>query len=330
MTIHLISYAQPDLTSLKEIAMFFSPVKFYLPWGTERPEVDKDTGIEQLFPPDTMKPEADFNLLLNECFNWAYEQGETSRRELAKTGRTNPISDESLRHIKTILGNKISPDTSEKDRVIRWHMLLHLAGRLEQDRSEANRMLADLNKMPSPLLKNADLTEKTEYPLENLTGIGSELLISEANSRQLLRAWYGLYHTSIKEREPLLTTDRNIFNNIFNEWDTCSNKGLGNTEVITFKCPMPDRLEMGSSGITAAGKAILDILLSDSGTDEKKSAIEKITGELESQLSQEDAENYLSFSLLFFNAPEGIKETGKDALIEFLSGRALLLAEKHA
>ena len=149
MTLHLISYVFSGLSIIDNITPCFSPVKIYIPWGETLPEYRDSREIITSYPPENLKPDADFNGLLDECFRWAYEQGEKSRKEIIKTGHTNPTSNESLRHIKNILSNRIS-NTSEQEMILRWHMLLHLANRLEKNRHDANQMLEKLKRKPSP------------------------------------------------------------------------------------------------------------------------------------------------------------------------------------
>lgn len=328
MTIHLISYTNSNLSLIDEITPCFSPVKIYVPWGGAVPEYAGNSEITTLNPPEEFKPEADFNMLLDECFNWAYEQSEKSRKEIIKTGHIDPTSNESLRHIKSIISNRIS-DSSQKDMVVRWHMLLHLAGRLEQNRSEANRMLENLNKKPSPLLHNADLTENTQYPLENLRGIDSEFFINDTNIKMLLRAWHGLFNSLIDNDDLLLTVDRRIFDHLSDEWDILNNNsGLKNPGIITFKCPMLKRVDIKSTEITI-GDDIRNIAKSESTPEDKIIALKKVTSEFESAFQSESVDNHILFSLQLFQPAENPEEVIKDPVLKFLSERTLIFAEKN-
>ena len=328
MTIHLISYANTDLPFIDEIIPCFSPVKIYVPWGGTFPEYIESSEIITLYPPEELKPETDFNMLLDECFKWAYEQSEKSRKEIIKTGHTNPTSNESLRHIKTILSNRIS-DTSEKDMILRWHMLLHLAIRLEENRNDANRMLENLNKKPSPLLHNADLTENTRYPLENLRGIDSDFFINDTNIKMLLGAWYGLFNSLIHNGDMLLTIDRRIFDHLSDEWDNLNNNSdLKNPAIISFKCPMFKSADIKIREITI-GDYIQNIVKSEETPEDKIIALKKLTSEFESMFQAESEHNHILFSLLLFRPAEKSEEVINAPVLKFLSGRALIFAEKN-
>ena len=329
MTIHLISYRHSGLSLLKEIVPCFSPLKLYVPWGGITPEYADDRQITASYPPEEFKPDADFNRLLDECFNWSYEQGEKSRKEIIKTGHTNPISIESVRHIKSILADRIS-DTSEKDMILRWHMLLHLANRLEENRNDANRMLEDLKKKPSPLLNNADLTENTQYPLESLRGIDPEFLINDASTKLLLRAWHGLFHSLTDKDDVLLAVDRRIFDYLSDKWDILNNNtDLKNTEIISFKSPLFKGNTDLIDNITICDD-IQNIVTSDLKREDKIAALRKLSSEFESMLQAETVDTQIHFSLLLFQPAENSKEVEKDELIKFLSGRALIFAEINA
>lgn len=331
MKTHLISYAQSELSRLDKVLPFFSPVIIYVPWGGTIPSITDDKTIIASFPPEELKPDADFNLLLDECFNWAYEQGETSRREIIKTGYTNPTSEESLRHIKALLGNRVSADTSKKDRAVKNHMLLHLANRLEEHRNDANRMLGNLNKMPSPLFKNADLTDNTQYPLKNLTGIGQELLISNTHTKQLLEAWHCLFNSKINDDELLLTLNPHIFEHLTEEWDiVCNNNNLENDRTISFKTPLPDKSNtkaMESLGKITIAKDIQKVLTSNINIKDKIADLKKLTTDFESMFSPEIMDKHINFSLHYFMPPEKTERIQRDDFLRFLSGKALLLAE---
>ena len=332
MTTNLISCAYSGLSLIDEITPYFSPVKIYIPWGGVVPEHVDERKIIALYPPEELKPEADMDILLKECFNWANEQGETSRREIIKTGRINPTSVESLRHIKSVLNSRISSDKSEKDKIIKWHMLLHLANRLEEDRKEANRMLDELKKKPSPLLNNADLTEKTKYPLESLTGIDTDFLLNDRNIKQLLMAWHGLFNRYIKEGELLLTFDRHIFDHIWQEWDNLSSENL-KTPEFTFKIPLEKALGKNGPGAPyriSLGDDLGKIVTSDNKYEEKITKLTALVQTYKSTYSPETRDEFVLISLLYFKPLEKPEIFILDPFNKVLSGNALILAEVNA
>ena len=286
-----------------------------------------DSRITPFYPPEELKPDADFTQILDECFNWASEQGEKSRREIIKTGHTMPISNESLRHIKTIISNRIT-DTSEKDRVLRWHMLLHLAERIEQNRVDANEMIDGLKKSPSPLLNNADITENTKYPLESLTGLDPDSFLSDSNIRLLLQAWLGLFESLIPDAEPLLITDRRIYEYLNEKCEgLCSS--LENNDVVTFKSPLFN--ESMKNDVSASenliGDDICSILISDKSRQEKIEEIKKVTDDFQSEYQSENSAGYILYSILLVKMPE---KPENDPFINFLAKRSLIFAELKA
>ncbi len=329
MTTHLISYTHSRLSLLKAIIPYFSPLKLYIPWGGTVPEVVDDRDITASFPPEGLRPETDINQLLNEYLNWAYEQGEKSRREIVKAGYTNPASSESMRRIRTILTSRIS-DTSEKDINLKWHMLLHLKKRFEEQRHDANSMLEGLKNRPSPLLNNADLTERTKYPFENLTEISQESLLSNDNIKLLLRAWHGLFSSLIDEKDLLMTIDRRIIDRISEAWDiSCGNSGQKQAGIVTFKGPFLKKTGMGVQYLRdiTIGDNIRNIVISNMTQGEKISALTNLAKEFESIYQYEFTNNYILFSIIIFQSYVKSREIITDSFLKFLSGRTLLFAE---
>ncbi len=238
MTTHLLSFVYSDLALYREIIILLSPVRVYVPWGIHPPEYEYDTEITISYPPEELRPVVDINLLLGECYNWAYERGEKSRNEIIKTCSV-PVTDESIQNIRAILSGKPSSAPSEKEMTIRWHMLLHLACRFEKERNEAERMIESLRIRQSPLFNNADLDDNAIYPLETLAGMGIEHCINEENFRQLLRAWQALFGGYTCEGDLFLVLNRSLFAFLCDEYkNLCINKGFQLPEVISCKIPL--------------------------------------------------------------------------------------------
>jgi hypothetical protein len=238
MATHLLSFVYSDMAVNREIIRFLSPVRAYLPWGAHPPEYADDTEIIISYPPKELRPTVDINLILGECYNWAYERGEKSRNEIIKTS-SGPVSDESLTSIRNILAGRALTDASEKDMTIRWHLLLQLADRFEVHRKEANRMIEAIRKRRSPLFNHADLTDRTIYPLETIEGMNTESFVSDNNVRQLLKAWHSLFGGYIGDDDILFIIDRSVFNYLLNEYEVFSNNiDLKNDKIFTFKIPL--------------------------------------------------------------------------------------------
>lgn len=331
MKTHLISYVQSGLSLTDEITQIFSPLNIYIPWGGTAPLYNDNEKINTLYPPEELKPAAEIDMLLNECFNWAYEQGEKSRKEIIKTGRINPTSNESLRRIRSILASRTAADTSEKDMIIRWHMLLHLANRLDENRKEANMMLEGLKKKPSPLLNNADLTEKTKYPLENLTGIDADLLLSDKSTRQLLTAWYGLFNTYIEKGDLLLTVDRHIFEHLLQEGDLLySSNSLRPQAIISFKIPVlksPGNRDAESENKITVGDDIGNIAGSDKKYEDKISALSELAEKPGKSGQLKPGDSHILISLLYFPPLDRSGDVEVNIYKSLLPDRALMLAE---
>ena len=128
---YLISYNDSELPLVKDLIPVFSPIEICLPWGKEKPGIVDERSIKALYPAEDLKPDISFGDTLNDCLNWLEEQGEKSRVELVKAGAGKVSSEESLYQIRNLLAGREPDVPTEKNFTNRWHLLIHLAGRIE-------------------------------------------------------------------------------------------------------------------------------------------------------------------------------------------------------
>ena len=187
-------------------------------------------------------------------------------------------------------------------------------------------MLESLRTKPSPLFHNADLTEETLYPFKSLQVINPDFFINEANLKQLIRAWYGLFGSQIGDHDILLTVDKPIFDHLSDEWDNLNNNGL--PEKTGIICPFLKDKTKDSNNINISGD-IGNIMASDIKPEDKIAALKKVASDFQSVFSDDATENHIIFSIRFFTPPEDAGHIKNDPFLKFLSGRFLVLAETH-
>jgi len=337
MEIRLISYTDSDLSLLKEMVPFFSPIGLCLPWEKAMPVIVDEQTITALYPPDDLKPDISFERTLNDCLQWLEEQGEKSRVELLKAGPGTGVSEESLYQIRHLLTSRESDASITRNMTNRWHLLMHLADKIEENRKEANRMLDALKKRPSPLADSLDQTGKSGYPLETLTEINNDSLLNNTHITHYLSAWFGLFKSLIKDDRILLTLNSQIFNNLSEKWDMfCGKKELQEEKGIYFKFPLVSSLDPKEQERLKTDEAVKEkcaqfkemISTKDSDPVQKKTYLEKIIREFEAMFSDDMLKNHMLFTLLFFDPPVDKELPEKGDLLKLLSGKALILAEK--
>lgn len=337
MGIYLISYAVPELQIVEEITPFFSPVKICLPWGKELPGIVDEREITVLYPPVDLKPDISFEKTLNDCINWVEEQGEKSRIELVKAGTGTGLSEESFHQIRRLLISGDSDASTLKNIANRYHLLIYLADRIEESRSEANRMLYELKNRPSPLAESLDQTGKTEQSLDALAEINNDFVLEDGYVTYFLNAWFGLFGDVIKDGRILLTLNRLIFDKTSEKWDMlCGEEKLEGEGSLCFKTPLISGLNHKEQENLKNDPAVkekcaqIEEMICDADIDhvEKEAALGKIIQEFENMFPEDMLNNHMLFTILFFNQPFGRDTPLKDDITKFLSGKALLLAEK--
>ncbi|MBN1904427.1 MAG: hypothetical protein JW927_04950 [Deltaproteobacteria bacterium] len=298
----------------------FSPLRVYLPWGAHRPDYKDDGEIIFSYPPEWLKPGLDINSMLDEYYSLARELGEKSRNEIIKRANSAPLSDESIKNIKAaLMGKSSTGTTNEKEQIIRWHMLLHLADRFKKERNEAERMIEALRKRQSPLLNNADLGDNDIYPLETLAGMDAEAFINEGNLRQLLRAWHALFGEYTNEGELFLVLNRSVFTFLCDEYkNLCMDKGLQLPVITSCKIPLI-QVQKDKSDTLDKIRAIFSSLK----PGDNPSDITDLFAGYEDRYCADKKAPHIHICVLYMK----IDLIKNDALLSMFSGKVIALAE---
>ena len=212
--------------NLESASFLFGPLGVCLPWYMDGPtgqggNINSSTG-SILRPPEELKPPEDFPKLVREYLAWMEEHADRSALSFlsALTGRNEP--EDTRWQIQKILREGSAPETSEsiKNDRLKWHLILHLAVRLEQERREAENTLRESANQGSPL-KDA-LGEEAESP--DIMKDISPSLIQPVAERGLLmhicEAWLGLFGKLLQKETTLVTFHGEIYsfvNSLFEE-----------------------------------------------------------------------------------------------------------------
>ncbi len=167
-----------------------------LPWYMEPPEalskLSDDSRVTILYPPETLKPGRDFVSLLSEYRLWMKENmGKTP-----SLSTPDPQKKEASWEIrKTIRSKEGNNSETEKDRIIRLHLILHLAGELEKENAEVEASLKHLKITGSPLreaLGDEDLAKGLldDLPLTSPASSGKIHTTSQPLDRSMVRSFF--------------------------------------------------------------------------------------------------------------------------------------------
>jgi hypothetical protein len=211
----LFPHAHPSEYDVRRILTLFGPLTIFQPWFMEPPaflnkeEYRKSTEIRN--PPSDMKPGENFQSLLSEYQRWIRHNQDKSQTEILKTGQMIELTDTSTWEIRQVL-RQMGQDTLslETDRSIRWHLILHLAQDVVDQRLEADRMLNLLKQKKSPLEGIVEEAENGKNLFGDLPQFNSESLMNEHHLRPIFEAWFSLFGKYLKGNALLITPDRHV------------------------------------------------------------------------------------------------------------------------
>ncbi|MBW2067232.1 MAG: hypothetical protein JRJ03_20190, partial [Deltaproteobacteria bacterium] len=132
----------------------FDSITICVPWYGEPPGFARHiNGISIKYPPESLHPGEGFLSLLSEYRNWINQHADRSTLDFLKASRDREADEETTwdirRSLRRIGGGK---ETLPAENIpLRWHMILHLARELEEQREEADQVLKRLKHRKSPL-----------------------------------------------------------------------------------------------------------------------------------------------------------------------------------
>lgn len=212
-------------SGIKKILPFFGQLTICQPWFMERPifvsETDDITSIRFLNPPINLNPGECFKRLLSEYHGWIRNNQDKSSIELLKTCQGIEPTDNSTWEIRQAL-RRMGQHTSlpEEDHSLRWHLILHLAQEIEDQRLEADRMLNALKEKNSPLKGTIEEGADDIWGLlEDLPPFESEPIMNEYNLRLILEAWFVLFEGCLKGNDFLVTFNKHVMAHVSELWE---------------------------------------------------------------------------------------------------------------
>jgi hypothetical protein len=219
MSLHLFPHCHWSDSIIKKIISCLGPVKVYLPWMMEPHDIFNNLPIEISNPPVYLKPKNSFRAILTEYRNWAERNHDRNDLELIKFIRTSNLTDNKTWEIRQMLGRSVESLSAEEEKAIRWHLLLHMAGDIEEKRLEADNLLRALKDKKAPLDGSIENSGEIENLFGDLHDLGTESLLNDPNLRQIFEAWFGLFGGYLKENELLITYNRQVMDYLTEQWD---------------------------------------------------------------------------------------------------------------
>lgn len=179
----------------------FGSITVCQPWymGSAAGTESNDGRITIVRPPEELKPPEDFRELLSEYRLWMNQnQGYTP----LPTGGGEDATWEIRRALRQT-GKGVREPVEEQ--ALKWHLVLHLERKLEEDRTSAYEMLLRVKEERSPLAEALGEANPSHGLFDDLPLSDSHPPIGERHLSHVLGAWFGLFGRSIPDDGSFLT-----------------------------------------------------------------------------------------------------------------------------
>lgn len=199
---------------LERLIETFGSLTLCQPWSTE-PTVlsnpSKKGALKVCFPSEALKPQKDFKHLLSEYQGWMRDHQGRNRPTAFSTHETG---DETWAIRKAIRDTGKDADDPALRNTLKWHLLLHLARNLEENRDTAQDLLKQAAKRKSPLAEAIERDEQVPDMFEDLPLSAAYPYVTDRHRNLIFEAWFGLFgpiiDSGIETGAELLTLDRQV------------------------------------------------------------------------------------------------------------------------
>jgi len=225
------------------ILSFFGTITVCQPWymGSAAGTESNDGRITIVRPPEDLKPPEDFRRLLSEYRLWMREnQGHAAP---IHTGTGEDASWEIRQAIRQTEGEV--PATAQSH-ALKWHLILHLGRKLEEDRASADEMLIQVKAKKSPLEGALGEANPSRGFLEDLPFSDPHPSIEERHLRQILAAWFGLFRRTLPHDSTLLTFDAQVMDYAIGRFEAETSNSFRNEEEPFLQTAYLPRLSVDS------------------------------------------------------------------------------------
>lgn len=219
----LFPHAHLPGSTVKQILSFLGPITIFRPWFLERPdfgsEADEANRIQVLYPPDNLKPGEKFRIRLSEYRQWIERNQDRGYTEFLQANQGMGLTENTTWEIRQMI-RRGEPQTSapQENPGLKWHLILHLAQDVEDQRMEADQALKTLKEQEVPLKGIVEESGEMDNLLEDLPPFESEPMGDEYRFKQILEAWFALFGEFLNENSILVTSSRHVMAYVTGLW----------------------------------------------------------------------------------------------------------------
>ena len=335
----LFPYSRLPESEIKKILALFGPLRMFIPWFMEPPSLesinlDSDT-VDIKYPPEEMKPAENIKPFLLEYARWIQDNQDKGYTEFLKADQGARLSENTTWEIRRMIrggkgGDRLSYET------LRWHLILHLAQDMEDQRREADRMLSSLKKKGILFKGTIEDSDNLQNLVEDLPSFESDFFVPEQHLKHIFEAWFALFGAYLRENDLLLTFNRHFMEYADELWNQPGNENQID-EISSLQFEFPDfshlpledlyEIKRTSSGDDRV-RELKDLLL-NFGDDpiHNLPKLENLTANLEKSYPCEKKENALKITIKYLPPSPNDGHHGSESPSAYLENRMIILVE---
>lgn len=327
---------------LKRVLSLFRPLTMFQPWFMARPvfvpEQDKAESIQIIHPPDNLKPGEDFRGRLSEYRHWIENNLDKGYTESLMLSQESDLSENTTWEIRQMIrGMRGQTSKSREALNLKWHLILHLAQDMEDQKREADSVLKIVKERDVPLKGILEESEDVEGLAEDLPPFDSDPLGNEYHLRQIFQAWFGLFGEYLEGNEILVTTDWHVMDYVTELWKEYRlDDPLEDPPFVRFifpdlsHDPLKDLAEIRHRLLNNEKIRELKLLIRDVGENPTRSIsrMKTLSKEVEAVCSEELSAGSLNMTVKYIAPPRHDEQGRRDEVLKPLSKKTIVLVEK--
>jgi len=211
----LFPHSHITVSDLNKTLARYENLTICRPWFMDDPFLPTEgidmSAIRIQRPPETLKPEPDFITLISEYKIWLRQNRDKGYGAFLAASRQGAPSEETPWEIRQLIskaGAEGRRDSAEEQR-FKWHLILHLAREVEENRLEAEQLLNKLKDQRSPLEGALEEAPPSRF-FEKTPLMKSQLQLDDYHLRQVFEAWFGLFGEYLPDEGSLITLDPQV------------------------------------------------------------------------------------------------------------------------
>ena len=326
---------------VKKILSFFGPITLFQPWFMERPVfgpgANEANAVQVLHPPEDLKPGEDFMIRLSEYRHWIEQNSDKGYTEFLQVSQENDLTENTTWEIRQMIRRGTRQASApQEDPALKWHLILHLAQDVEDQKLEADEALMALKEKDVPLKGTVEESGEMDHLLADLAPFETEPIGDEYRLRQILEAWLALFGGYLNEKALLVTSSRHVMDYVTDLWKESQNEDQGEgLASIRFKFPDLSQRSLGDLAgikktrlnddkIRRLKALILDL---DKNDHHNLSGLEVLAKEVEASCPWDISEGVLNIVLTYLAPIPGSDQVPMGRILEALEKKTLVLVE---